>query len=310
MKTFLRYAPVAAILLTLAGCDIHDLNGSERYKEDFHYSYPLSAGGQLSVETSNGGVEIASWDRNTVEINGTKYASTQESLKAIKIDISAQPNSVRVRTIPPSGWHNSGARYTIHVPRSVNLDQITTSNGGIRVEDIDGTARLKTSNGGIHEVRSKGELTATTSNGGIDVEGHEGNVHAHTTNGHVNVEAAHGSFEAETSNGSIEAHLRDPNPGWPIKAGSSNGHIDLTLDASKLPDVRATTSNSSILLRLPAKADARLRATTSNSSITNEFEITIPPGEHSKHHLEGTIGAGGPSLELSSSNGSIKILKM
>jgi hypothetical protein len=32
-------------------------------------------------------------------------------------------------------------------------------------------------------------------------------------------------------------------------------------------------------------------------------------GEFSKHHLEGTLGTGGPLIDLSTSNGSIRILR-
>ena len=56
--------PIAALFL--AGCDDIDLDGfggSQRYKEDFHFSYPLTAGGTLRVERFNGSVEISGWER-------------------------------------------------------------------------------------------------------------------------------------------------------------------------------------------------------------------------------------------------------
>jgi len=62
----------------LAGCEDFDIGGSsDRYREDFHFSYPLSAGGSLMVENSNGSVEIVGWDKNTIDIDGTKYASSK-----------------------------------------------------------------------------------------------------------------------------------------------------------------------------------------------------------------------------------------
>ena len=35
----------------------------------------------------NGRVEIGGWDRNTIEVTGTKYASSKEALAAIKVDM-------------------------------------------------------------------------------------------------------------------------------------------------------------------------------------------------------------------------------
>jgi DUF4097 and DUF4098 domain-containing protein YvlB len=304
-------ALVAALFL--AGCDeIGDWGNSERFKEDFHGTFPLSAGGTVSVENFNGAVEVLGWDQNSVEVSATKYASTKEQLDALKIDVAALGSSVRIRTIRPSSstWHgNLGARYTIRVPRHVQLDSIASSNGSVKVESIDGLARLRTSNGAIHATKVHGELEARTSNGSIDAEDLDGNANLHTSNGAIRADATHGSFEASTSNGSITATLTDLGNNWPVKARSSNGKIELTLKGARLPDVRAETSNSSLTLRIPANANARVRANTSHSSITTDFDV-LTHGTLSKSELEGTIGSGGPSIELSSSNGGIRITKI
>ena len=81
-----------------------------------------------------------------------------------------------------------------------------------------------------------------------------------------------------------------------------------TMDAAR--EVRAGTSNSSITVRMPATTDAQLDAHTSNGSITSDFDVNIHSGEVSKRHLEGSIGKGGPLLDLHTSNGSIKLLRL
>jgi DUF4097 and DUF4098 domain-containing protein YvlB len=89
---------------------------------------------------------------------------------------------------------------------------------------------------------------------------------------------------------------------------SSNGSIDLTLPANTQSAVRAHTSNNGITLHLPGEVNARLSAGTSNASISSDFEMRMS-GEISKHHIEGTLGSGGPLIDLSTSNGPIRILK-
>jgi hypothetical protein len=54
--------------------------------------------------------------------------------------------------------------------------------------------------------------------------------------------------------------------------------------------------------------NARISARTSNSSIATEFDLRAH-GEISRNRLEGDIGSGGPLIDLSTSNGSIHILK-
>jgi DUF4097 and DUF4098 domain-containing protein YvlB len=312
MSICVRALPLLAAFV-LVGCeDMGDWGNSERFKEDFHSTYALNAGGTVSLETFNGPVEVFGWDQNSVEVSATKYASTKEQLDALKIEVAASPTSVRIRTIRPSSsvWHgNLGARYTIRVPRHVQLDSIASSNGSLKIEGIDGTVRLHTSNGAIHATNVHGEVEARTSNGSIDAEDLDGNVNLHTSNGAIRAEATHGSFEAATSNGSIIVTLTDPATNWPVRAHSSNGKVELTFKGSRMPDVRAETRNSSLTLRLPANTNARLRANTSHSSITSDFDV-LSQGTRSKTELEGTIGSGGPSIELSSSNGAIRITKL
>jgi hypothetical protein len=309
MRAKLILPAIAAGLIVLAGCDIEDFSGFERYHEDFHYSYPLKAGGRLTVEGFNGSVDVSVWDQETVDISGTKSARSQEDTHDLKIEVDHSPDSVSVRAIRPSTrmrhW-NYGATFAIKVPRGVVLEHVTTSNGAIRTSDGAGPARLKTSNGHVEVRRLKGPLTAETSNGPVELQDIDGPVEVHTSNGHVRAEGIRGAFDATTSNSSIHAVLDKVDGG--VRAQSSNGGIDLTLPPDLQSAVRAHTSNSGITLHLPGEVNARLSAGTSNASISSDFEMRMR-GEISKHHIEGSIGNGGPLIDLSTSNGQIRIMR-
>ena len=307
MRAKLILPAIAAGLVVLAGCDIEDLGGFERYHEDFHYSYPLKAGGRLSVEGFNGSVEVSVWDQETVDISGTKYARTQEDTHDLKIEVDHSADSVSVRAIRPSLRRgNYGARFAIKVPRGVVLERVTTSNGAIRASDGAGPARLKTSNGHVEVRRLKGSLNAETSNGPVELDDIDGAVDVRTSNGHVRAEGIRGALDATTSNSSIHATLEKVDGA--VRVQSSNGGIDLSLPPNTQSAVRAHTSNSGITLHLPGEVNARLSAGTSNASISSDFEMRMR-GEISKHHIEGSIGNGGPLIDLSTSNGQIRIVK-
>ncbi len=309
MRAKLILPALAAGLVVLAGCDYEDFGGFERYHEDFHYNYPLKAGGRLAVDSFNGSVEVSVWDQETVDISGTKYARSQEETADLKIEIDHTSDSVSIRAIRPSmsmRHGNYGAKFAIKVPHGVVLDHLTTSNGGIRTSDGVGPARLKTSNGHVEVSRLKGPLNAETSNGPVELQDIDGAADVHTSNGHIRAEGIRGSLDATTSNSSIHAMLEKVDGS--VRAQSSNGSIDLTLPPSTQSAVRAHTSNSGITLHLPGEVNARLSAGTSNSSITTDFEMRMR-GEISKHHIEGTLGNGGPLIDLSTSNGPIRILK-
>lgn len=312
MLTTCRLLSLIAAIACLCGCDeLGGFSDSQRYKEDFHNTYELKPGGRLYVENINGPVEITGWEKNTVDVVGTKYAAEESALKGMRIDVVASPDSISIRTVRPSGYRwNLGARYVIRVPKHVVLDRITSSNGAIRVESVEGDARLKTSNGSVRVAQLKGRLEVQTSNGGVEVTDQEGGATINTSNGRVRADGIRGSFEATTSNGPITARLMDPEATRPVKLDSSNGSIDLTMDNLKDNEIRASTSNSSITLRLPQSLQAQLRAHTSNGHITSDFDVLVRGGQISKTKMEGAIGSGGPLVDLSTSNGSIKLLKL
>jgi len=309
MRRFLGLIALAMASSFLTSCVVGDWGDTGRFREDFHYSWPLNSGARVSVESQNGSVEITGWDQNTVDIAGTKYASDEGLLRDTHVDISHDPDSVRVRTNAPEFFHGgAGATYTIHVPRRVLLDLIQTSNGPIRVDGVEGNVRLHTSNGPVHLTDVKGEAEVQTSNGPIDLDNQNGGVRLHTSNGPIKAECRGGRFEAETSNGPVEARLAGLGDAWPVRVQTSNGHVDVEVDG-KVPDMRVVTSNSPVELRLPASTGARLDATTSHGGVDSDFDVTTHGGSISKDHLQGDIGGGGPDIDLTTSNSSIRIRK-
>ncbi len=304
-KSFLRLLP--AVLL-LAGCDWEDLGPSNRFTEDFSYKFDLKPGGRVTLENFNGSVEILGWEKESVEIQGTKYAASKDLLDALKIEITPSDGSLYVRTVRPfERRSNLGARYRISVPRKTTLEKITSSNGSIRVEGVSGNGRLRTSNGAVRAMRYQGDLEATTSNGGVELTEFQGAATLTTSNGAITADGVRGHFQATTSNGTIDARLVELEAQRPVRVHTSNGNVKLTIESLRGNDVHADTSNGSITVRLPASTAARVRAHTSNSSVSTDFVVS---GTQSKTRLEGAIGAGGPLLDLTSSNGSVRLLKL
>ena len=300
------WIPAIAVLL-FTGCEFEDFGGMARYSEDFHYSYPMNAGGRLDVESFNGGIEVSTWDQATVDISGTKYARTMEEAHDLRVDVDHSPSSVSVRAVRPTMRHgNYGARFAIKVPRGAVMDRLVSSNGPIRITDVTGPARVKTSNGHVEVRGLQGSLNAETSNGPVEAQDVEGSVDAHTSNGHIRLDRIRGEVDATTSNSSIRVVL--DKVGGAVRLQSSNGPIDLTLPANAQAAVRAHTSNGGITLHMPGEVNARLVADTSNGSITSDFDMRVH-GDMGKHHVEGTIGNGGPVIDLRSSNSGIRIVR-
>ncbi len=309
-STVLALAALAVIPFEI-GCDLEDIaDNGERYREEFQFTNKLEPGGRLLVDNVNGSVEILSWEKDSVQITGSKYASHQSDLQLVKIEVKPVGNAIEIRTIRPSGWRGGmGAKYFIRVPRKVELQSIQSSNGSIRIEDIEGPVHLATSNGSIKMRKVLGRIEARTSNASIEMDDVDGDATLRTSNGSIRVDRTRGGIEAHTSNSSIHVASAKTKAGEPLVFDSSNGSLDLAFADLANNEIRASTSNSSITLRIPATTKAQLRATTSNSSITSELDV-MARGAISKNSLEGDLNGGGPLIRLSSSNGHIRLLRM
>jgi DUF4097 and DUF4098 domain-containing protein YvlB len=294
-------------LLPMTGCLYMDMEGLGRVSRDFHFSFPMKHGGHLSLESFNGGVDISSWDQETIDISGTKYAPTSAEADAIKVDVDHTPELVTVRAERRYEWRgNHGVRFAIKVPRGAVLDRIVTSNGPIAASDVAGPARLKSSNGSIRVEKLRGNLDAQTSNSSVELDGVDGDATAHSSNGRIRAEGVRGTLDADTSNNSVTAIVDRPDR--PVRVETRNGSIDLTLPTGFTGGVKAHTSNNGITLRMGEPVNARVLARTSNSGVSSDFEARMR-GELRKNEMDAEIGNGGMLLDLETSNGAIRLLR-
>lgn len=127
-------------------------------------------------------------------------------------------------------------------------------------------------------------LTVKTANGEVAIDGIHGTIDAESVNGEVKIEHIEGAIEAETTNGSIHASYE--------KAADGRHRFE--------------TTNGSVRIYLPADAGGELDAETVNGSIDVDFPTTLV--HSSRRHVTGSFGSGSSSFEVSTVNGSIKIL--
>lgn len=150
------------------------------FKEAFSKSSPFHANGEVSLENVNGNVEIRTWDKNEILIEGEKSAKTDEELKLIdlKMEVSESAAEIKVKLPKRTGGMFSGngsiraaVKFKLTVPADAVLKNISSVNSSISVEGVRGSAHLATVNGGIRAQSIGGEGHFRTVNGSIRVAG-------------------------------------------------------------------------------------------------------------------------------------------
>ena len=125
-----------------------------------------------------------------------------------------------------------------------------------------------------------------------------------TVNGAVRAEGLRSDVQASTVNGDVRIQTTAL-----ARASTVNGDIAVRLGSSALTsDLEFSTVNGAIELSLPAGLNADLDASTVNGGIETDFEVRVR-GSMDRRTLRGTIGSGGPDLELSTVNGGIRLIR-
>lgn len=297
-----------ALLAAVVLCGCGDFGDFDRVKQDFHYSYPLQPGGRLDLSNTNGSVDITGWDRNTIDVSGTKFASSDDQLKDVRIKVDVSGNAAKIATESPGNFlHGSyGVRYVIRVPREIMLGHAQTTNGSFSVEDLQGGGRLDSTNGRISMARDTGDYEVQTTNGSIGFEECTGAERAETTNGGITGRLRAGAIEARSTNGSIDLTVEKPQDDRPIRVSTVNGNIVLTLAEFHGNPLNAETTHGGVTLRLPSDTNAKLSVESTLSRITSEISLSFTE-ETSKHRLTGQLGKGGPLISASTTTGSIRL---
>ncbi|MCA1634846.1 MAG: DUF4097 family beta strand repeat-containing protein [Acidobacteria bacterium] len=191
--------------------------------EEFHQSYPLAAGGRVSLSNLNGKVRVTAWDRNEVRVDAVKRAYKPERLREAEIKINAGADHIDIETEYPkrereyrSGdkWEREDnpatVEYTLSVPRGARLDEINLVNGALEIEGVGGT------------------------------------VNASSVNGRVTARGLTGAVELSVVNGRLEASFDHLNESSSVSLSSVNGALTLVIPSDSNALLKADTVHGSI----------------------------------------------------------------
>lgn len=222
-----RQLPIFLLVSTLLAAA---LTAHGTVSEKFSQTYPFNADGVVSLNNTNGDVEIVAWDRNEVSIEAEKIASDAEGLQRMKIVIEHAPAALKVKTERDTTWkfwgnYRAEVRYKLRVPAGVSLKKIDVVNSRLVVKGV------------------KGHVDLDTVNGTIEASGL----------------AAGGNFD--TVNGTIRASFSKVNRGDRIVLDTVNGTCELTLPADAAFDLKADTVNGRISCDFPLNVSTKGRKT-------------------------------------------------
>lgn len=276
----------AAIASALAGCSaMTPFVGRRRERTE---RVEIEDAESLSASLGTGDLTIRTEDREDVRLDIVEKSSyAGADLDDLHLRTDRVDGELRLRSEydGDEGLFGGSASMDVDakIPRSLAVNELETSTGDVDVREVDG------------------DVTASASTGGIDLRNVDGDVTASVSTGEVHLVDVSGTASADASTGEVTIR----NPGRLGDVETSTGEIDV--DAPAIDgDTTISASTGDVDLAIGADVDASFRATTSTGEVS-VTGIELEDATIEDDLVVGTIGDGGPSLEVSTSTGDVTI---
>ena len=138
---------------------------------------------------TNGGVQVAGWDKETYSVTACKAVAASADAERILSQITMAIEGGRVSTKGPADDDEWTVYLLVRTPKSATID-METINGPLSFYDVDGKLTARAQNGPISLRNFSGDAEIRAVNGPISLDGSKGSVRIHTENGPITVELA------------------------------------------------------------------------------------------------------------------------
>jgi DUF4097 and DUF4098 domain-containing protein YvlB len=223
----------------------------QKETEQVDRSFPLQAGGELTLKNFSGRIRIVGSNRNDVTIHAVRRA-TRERLDNIRLDIQASASEIAIEANKRSSrWHEKDENvvettFDIEVPQQTRLD-VHAFSSDVHVENVSAPQKL------------------------------------YSFSGTIDVDAAAGRIDAETFSGEIKADLQRDAASPALHMKTFSGDIEVRLAASAQGLVDFSSFSGSLDTNLPMRyrsgSRRNVRGELGAGGATNDLEFRTFSGD-------------------------------
>lgn len=286
---------------------VSEENVARSSQDTIERTFNVADGGLLVIDADYGNVQLNTGKSGQVHVSVRRMPRGQASAEEYEVTFRQEGDRITIigtNTIRQSGRAGVSVDFVVTVPDRYNVDA-ETAGGNIAVDNLDGRVKLNTSGGNLSLGRISGQVDAHTSGGNISLDGSNADVVVNTSGGNISLGRVRGTVRATTSGGNISVDEVNGH----IVAKTSGGQISAKIATQPEADCVLRTSGGSISVYLADDIGVDLEAETSAGHVSTDVEVAIE-GRIKEDRIHGKINGGGPLLELDTSAGDIRIMRM
>jgi DUF4097 and DUF4098 domain-containing protein YvlB len=270
-----------------------DFNGTD--SDDFTLEVAIPSKFNLDLSSGGGNVSI------TNNIDG-------------KVDITTGGGNIKLKEIEEKlSFSTGGGNVTVG---NINSEaEISTGGGNIEIGNVKNRIDVSTGGGNVKLGNIGGNASVSTAGGIITVGKVTGSADLSTAGGNINLEGATGRTELSTAGGNILAK----NISGSVDGSTAGGNINIDLSSSPNGNCEFNTAGGDIVITIPSNSKANVEASVyvgnnvpeseANKFIKSDFEEATVNFRKGNFVKVFQINGGGPTIELNTASGKIKISK-
>jgi hypothetical protein len=240
-----------------------------RDNETQETSETFDASETVNIQNDNGDVTVERGDSGAVEVDVTKRTQFgRDRFESVTLAASRDDDTLVLRV------EREGNEETL---RRVSVDLV------VRIPADTTLVAASTANGDVEVFDVSGDADISSANGDVVARDVDGYPNLQSSNGDVELVGGRGLGAATTANGNIDVDIISFNDD--VEIATNNGDIEISLNPSLDADIDARTENGTITVTGVEFSNVR----------------------RSRNRLTGQLGAGGPDVRASSSNGDVDL---
>ncbi len=278
------------ILLTAATFAI----ATTAFAAEARFERTLSTGNapEVSVSTGSGNINLHAGSDNQVHIVGHVHsnrgwmgggADSRVQEIANNPPITQSGNEITIGERHNNDlFRNISIDYEVTLPKA-SIINASSGSGDVDIQGVGASIKAQSGSGNVKAHGIGGPATLGTGSGDIDFDQIvPGDVKAETGSGNIVLRNLSGALKSSTGSGNIEVSGQ-PTSDWKLSTGSGNIHM-----------------------AVGSGARFNLDADTGSGTISIQQPITMQ-GSLNKHHINGAVNGGGPTLRAQTGSGDIQI---
>jgi hypothetical protein len=305
------------LFLVMLGLGVK-LTPAAAVERTFKQNFELPPGGTVTVDTYRGGILIEEAEGRQVRTEVRVELATEDedeaakAIEALKLDVSATGNEVRLRARNPResralfAWEEKKRielTFRIAVPKGATV-VLATLDGSVTVGNLTGNVDARTRAGRIFCRKIDGSIKATVDTGEIVISRCTGTTEATVQTGTIRAGTLFGATKLRIDSGDIEVLSALGG----IEAKAAAGDVSVGLQKGFLGETKIEADGGNVVLQIEPTVPMNLQASATWGRVATTMPFAVSAGGPGKRSLSGTLNGGGPRVRVHASGGHVSLV--